>query len=42
MEVSKITGQQLKIVWERLGAAKYLFDGGFYKGSVTEEGGTDG
>ena len=42
MEVSEITGQQLKIAWERLDAAKYLFDGGFYKDSVIEEGDTDG
>ena len=27
MEVSEITEQQLKIAWERLDAAKYLFDG---------------
>ena len=42
MEVSEITGQQLKIAWERLDDAKYLFDGGFYKDSVIEEGDTDG
>lgn len=35
MEVSEITEQQLKITWERLDAAKYLFDGGFYKDSVS-------
>jgi len=35
MEVSEITEQQLKIAWERLDAAKYLFDGGFYKDSVS-------
>jgi len=35
MEVSEITGQQLKIAWERLDAARYLFGGGFYKDSVS-------
>jgi len=42
MEVSGIIEQQLKIAWERLDAAKYLFDGGFYKDAVTKEGVTDG
>lgn len=35
MEVSRIMQQQLKITRERLDAAKYLFDGGFYKDSVS-------
>ena len=35
MEVSEITEQQLKTAWERLDAARYLFDGGFYKDSVS-------
>ena len=35
MEVSRIMEQQLKITRERLDAAKYLFDGGFYKDSVS-------
>jgi len=35
MEVSRIMEQQLKITQERLDAAKYLFDGGFYKDSVS-------
>ena len=35
MEVSRIIEQQLKITRERLDAAKYLFDGGFYKDSVS-------
>ena len=35
MEVSGIIEQQLKIAWERLDAAKYLFDGEFYKDSVS-------
>lgn len=35
MEVSEIIEQQLKIAWERLDAAKYLFNGGFYKDSVS-------
>ncbi|KAF5410141.1 MAG: hypothetical protein C5S47_07675 [Candidatus Methanogasteraceae archaeon] len=35
MEVSEITEQQLKIAWGRLDAAKYPFDGGFYKDSVS-------
>ncbi len=34
MEVSRIMEQQLKITRERLDAANYLFDGGFYKDSV--------
>ena len=42
MEVSGIISQQLKIVWERLDAAKYLFEGGFYRDSMIEEGGTHG
>lgn len=42
MKVSRIIEQQLKIACERLDAAKYLFDGGFYKDSVIEEGDTNG
>ena len=42
MEVSGIIEQQLKIAWERLDAAKYLFEGGFYRDGMTKEGGTHG